>query len=617
MLNRKAFYLSAVSLAVLSVSAPALAGPAVQAAMLPSSRSTSINRPVTVFASMINGGNAVAHSCSIALRNSALPISLSYQPMQADNVTPSGPADTPFDLAPGASQALVLTFNATAPVPATSVRLSYSCADGAGNAVTAPVVDGVNALDFSASATEAPDVVTIAQTRTGDGYIHIPEAGGAEAMAVSAVNIGAVNNGNTDGADLIAMPDTGSAALPVNLFVCETDAATGACLSNPAPFVHTRLGSTPKTYSVFANADPDAGIPNFPDISRVYLRFYETTAPTVDVRGERRGATGLAITAPAPASATASQSSSLPEGIWEARFNGAGGRYQEGLLFISAAGDLNGIIYGDRDGEHANDHGNGDHNGDANDNDNDGDRNGDTDGDGDANNGGDNGGDNGDGHDQGGDGPQQAGDSSALRFANASLLKGSISTGNAQSWSASAKVLDLGQGTGGVSYQLGGNFDVHNQLSGTYVPATASSVSVIGNGSLRAAFSRDYDRAVTLASLGGNYDFYSGRTDIGDLTVSSDGTFSGVYTAPGATQVCNVSGNFGRTQGQGNLFTVRISLSNCTIAGSYSGAATLRREDDDRSRAVNPILGMAMTDAGDAGFILDVFPKGRRPHRDN
>ena len=646
MTTRKAFYLSAASLAVLSLSAPALAGPALQAAMLPTSRSTSINRPVTVFASMINGGDATAKACSISLRNSALPLTLSYQPMQADNVTPAGAPDTPFDLAPGAAQALVLPFTPSAPVPAGSVRLKYSCSDAAGNAVAAPVVDGVNALAFSASATEAPDVVTIAQTRTGDGYIRIPSAGGAEAMAVSAVNIGAANNGNASDADLIAMPDTGNAALPVTLFVCETDAATGACLSNPAPFVHTRLGSTPKTYTVFANADPDAGIPDFPDISRVYLRFYETTSPTVDVRGEGRGATGLAVTAPAPASA-ASQSSALPEGIWEARFNGAGGAYREGLLFISASGGLHGIVYGDPDGEHANnDNGHGDHNGDANDNDNDGDGNGDTDNDGDANN--DNGhgdhngdandndndadgngdndndgdghDDNGDGdghHDQGGDGPEQSGDSSARRFASASLLSGSISTDAANNWSASATVLDLGNGAGGISYQLGGTYNARNRLTGTYVPATASSVSAIGNGSLRAAFSRDYDRTVALSSLGGSFDFYNGRTDIGDLTVGSDGHFSGVYTAPGAAQACNVSGDFSSSSAQANLFTVRISLSNCAAAGSYSGAATVRREDDDQSRAVNPIIGMAMTDAGDAGLILDLFPKGQRPRRDN
>ncbi|PHS28448.1 MAG: hypothetical protein COA84_01290 [Robiginitomaculum sp.] len=649
---------------------------------------------------MINSGDSIARSCSISLRKAGQPINISYRAMEADNATAAAATDTPVDIAPGAAQAFVLSFTASAPVPAGTLRLTYACSDDAGAKVEAPVVDGVNALSFSASATPSPDVVTNAQSRSVDGYVRILTSGGAEAMAISAVNIGAGTNGKAEEADLIAMPDTGNVALPASLFVCETEPTTGACLSDPAPFIHTKVGATLKTYTVFANADPEAGIPEFPDLSRVYLRFYEESAPLSDERGEGRGATGMALTAPAPASSDG-QTSSLPEGIWEARFNSTNGGYNEGLLFISAAGALNAIIYSDGNGNHDgggegdnnnagnnnngdasgdngssdNHNGNGDSNNDGNDsnddngsgdngngsgdngdgsgdngngsgdNDGDGDGSGDNDGDGDGNGSGDNGngsgdndgdgdgsgdndgdgdgngsGDNGNGSgDNDGDGDGNGsgdndndddGNNSENRAASATLFAGTISTDGSGGWTANAKVLDLSNTVGGVAYQLGGNWDAKSSLTGTYVPSTGSTTASIGTGSLRAAFSRDYDRSTVIADLGGSFDFYDGNTDIGDLTVSSAGTFSGTYAFPGSAQVCNVSGDFTSSGASANLYSVTVSLQNCASAGSYSGQATLRVEDDNRSSTVNPIQGMAMTADSNRGMVLDLFPKG-------
>jgi hypothetical protein len=641
--SRKALFLGAASVTILLTSTPVLAGPALQAAVLPSSRSTTINTPVTIFASMINGGDSIARGCSIGLRNANLPLSFAYQAMEADNATPATTADTPVDVAAGASQAFVLTFNANAPMTAGPVRLTYSCADDAGTNVEAPVIDGVNALQFSASATPSPDVLTIAQSPSGDGYIRIPTVGGAEAMAISAVNIGSGTNGNAERADLIAMPDTGGVALPINLFVCETD-NQGACLATPSTFVHTRVGASASTYTVFANADADAGIADFPDLSRVYLRFYEETAPQSDQRGDGRGATGLAVTAPSPARAS---SSNGPEGIWEARFNSSNGSYHEGLFFVSSSGDMNAIIYGDNDRENGNDH-NGNDNG-GNDNGGNGDGGNGDGGNGDGGNGdggngdggngdggngdggnGDGGngdGGNGDGGDgdggdgDGGDGggsndqPESAGGSNERSAGTATLLSGNINTDGAGNWSADTQALDLGGTSGSVSYQLGGSWAAHSSMNGTYVPGTGATVAAIGNGSIRAAYSRDYDRNTVLADLRGNFDFYDGRTDIGDLAVSSDGAFSGVYSAPGSTQSCTVSGSFAADGANTNLYSVTVSLQSCDAAGNYNGAATLRSEDDDRSSVVNPILGVAMSADNAKGLVLDLFPQGRR--RDN
>ncbi len=704
MVSRKVLLLSAASLSVMCTSTMALAGPALQAAVLPSSRSTSIDTPVTIFASMINGGDSIARSCGISLRRAGLPVDISYQAMQGDNATPAASADTPVDIEAGAAQAFVVTFTANAPVAAGTLRLTYACSDDAGAQVEAPVVDGVNALSFSASATPSPDVLTIAQSPSGDGYIRIPTAGGAEAMAISAVNIGVGTNGKAEEADLIAMPDTGGVALPINLFVCETNAVTGACLDTPSTFVHTKIGAAPKSYTVFANADAEAGIPDFPDLSRVYLRFYEEDSAQSSVRGQGRGASGLAVTAPS-AAASSPSSSTLPEGVWEARFNSGNGSYHEGLLFVSSTGSVNAIVYSDSDndrnrngndrngnndcnggddnGRNDNDHngtgnndsnsgddngrngndndhnGNGDnqcdggdnngrngndndhngtgdndrnggddngrngndndHNGTGNNDSNSGDDNGRNGNDNDHNGTGDNdrnGGDDNDrngndnDHNGTGDNDRNGGDDNGRRGSSATLLSGTISTDGSDGWTASTAVLDLAGNTGGVSYQLGGNWEAKSFTTGTYVPATSASAASIGNGSLRAAFSRDYDRVTSVATLGGSFDFYDGRKDVGNLTVSSNGDFSGTYSVPGSTQTCNVSGGFTSTNVSTNLYEVTLSLQNCSAAGSYNGMATLRAEDDDRSSAVNPILGMAMTADNNSGIVLDLFPKG-------
>jgi len=79
---------------------------------------------------------------------------------------------------------------------------------------------------------------------------------------------------------------TPGVALPVDLFVCQTDPASGACLGSPAASVTLEIatGATP-TFAIFAAAQ--GPIPFDPAVNRVVVAFTED--------GVSRGSTSVAI----------------------------------------------------------------------------------------------------------------------------------------------------------------------------------------------------------------------------------------------------------------------------------------------------------------------------------
>jgi len=42
------------------------------------------------------------------------------------------------------------------------------------------------------------------------------------------------------------------------------------------------VGSAPATFAVFANSTQGDGVPEFPDIARVHIRFYQGTGTAAD-----------------------------------------------------------------------------------------------------------------------------------------------------------------------------------------------------------------------------------------------------------------------------------------------------------------------------------------------
>jgi FG-GAP-like repeat len=255
----------------------AVAAPTIVAAVLPASRSVSVGTPATAFATIINTGPDTATSCRI-VPAMALPTPTTFTYQATDPATNAviGTPNTPIDIASGKAQSFVVTLAATGVMRPDEFRLFFLCS----NRAAALIAPGLNTLLFSASATPVPDIVALAATTTNDGIVNIPGTNGAGAFAVATVNVGATGN-------ITASADTGSATLPVNISLCQTDPANGQCISGIGSSVTTQINAnaTP-TFGIFV-----AGVGNIafnPAVNRIFVRFK-------DGGGVTRGSTSVAV----------------------------------------------------------------------------------------------------------------------------------------------------------------------------------------------------------------------------------------------------------------------------------------------------------------------------------
>ena len=188
-------------------------------AVLPGSRSVQVGTPATAFVTIINAGSAPATGVGIAL-NTSIPASLTYQTTDPATNAVIGTANTPVDIPAGANQSFVIALTPHAPIAPTDVEFSF-----AGTTASAVAkLTGINTLLFSASATPVADIVALAATLSNDGMVNIPGTNRTGAFAVATVNVGASGS-------ITASADTGTASLPVNISLCQTDPGTGQCIS--------------------------------------------------------------------------------------------------------------------------------------------------------------------------------------------------------------------------------------------------------------------------------------------------------------------------------------------------------------------------------------------------
>ncbi len=244
-------------------------------AVLPSSRSVQVGIPATAFATMVNAGTNTIKSCGIS-NMSFVPANFNYQITDPATNAVIGSPNTPVDIAAGAFQTYIFSFTPTAPFPPTEVQMSFSCT----NTVPAPIAAGLNTLLLSASATPISDIVALAATTTNDGIVNVPGTNGTGAFAVATVNVGA-------GESITVSADTGSATLPVNISLCQTDPATGQCISVIGSSVTTQINAnaTP-TFGIFVKGT--GNVPFEPAANRIFVRFKDGGNVT-------RGSTSVAV----------------------------------------------------------------------------------------------------------------------------------------------------------------------------------------------------------------------------------------------------------------------------------------------------------------------------------
>ena len=247
----------------------------VVASVLPSARSVQVGDTATSFATVINAASVMATDCGITPLAS-VPVDFAYQTTDPTTNDLTGTPDTPVDIAGGGFQTFVFAFTPTSPFIPTDMLLIFDCA----NSAPVRVLQGVNTLLLSASSTPVPDIIAVVATPSGDGIVNLPGSLGANAFAVATANVGT-------GGTITATADTGGAPLPVILFLCESNPATGECLSAPATSVTTSInaGATP-TFSVFVNGNGfvSQDLAN----NRIFVRFQ-------DAGGVTRGSTSVAV----------------------------------------------------------------------------------------------------------------------------------------------------------------------------------------------------------------------------------------------------------------------------------------------------------------------------------
>ena len=245
------------------------------AAVLPSSRSVQVGATATAFATIINSGSATAILCAPSLAT-ALSATFTYQTTDPATNQVIGSPNTAISVGAGATQSFVIALTPTGPIAPTDVQFNFDCA----NTDPAPIFIGLNTLLFSASATPVPDIVALAATATNDGIVNIPGMNGTGAFAVATVNVGV-------GGSITASADTGSASLPLSIFLCETNPVTGQCISAIGPSVTTQISAnaTP-TFAIFVQGS--GFVPFDPAANRIFVRFK-------DSGGVTRGSTSVAV----------------------------------------------------------------------------------------------------------------------------------------------------------------------------------------------------------------------------------------------------------------------------------------------------------------------------------
>jgi hypothetical protein len=243
--------------------------------ILPTSRSVQTGTPATVFSTIINAGATTATECRIT-PVTFVPVAFSYQTTDPTTNAVTGTPNTPVDIASNDLQTFVLSLTPSAAINPADVEFAFACT----NTAFAGNIPGVNSMLLSASDTPVPDIVALAATPSANGIVELPGTVGSNAFAVATVNVGA-------SADITATPDTGGVTLPVSLSICETDPATGQCLTTPAADVTTTINanSTP-TFGIFVTGSDFVTLD--PAVNRVFVRFQ-------DAGGVTRGSTSVAV----------------------------------------------------------------------------------------------------------------------------------------------------------------------------------------------------------------------------------------------------------------------------------------------------------------------------------
>jgi Peptidase family M23 len=267
-LRERAFYVG---------SSPA-SGARLASAVLPGSRSVQVGQTATVFATVLNPSEVEASGCWIS---PAAPIDGRFEYRETSPVTNAviGDRNAVFDIPASGSRSFVISITPADGSVADSLDLSlrYKC----DNSDAANIVPGVNSILLSFGPQPVPDLIAISLTPSGDGILRISDENSAAAFATAVSNVGAAGT-------LTVRPAATGGATSMRLRICETDSATGACLSPASETISRDFASNETaSFAIFGRAQGEA-VAFAPATTRIQLI-------AEDAAGIVRGSTSVAV----------------------------------------------------------------------------------------------------------------------------------------------------------------------------------------------------------------------------------------------------------------------------------------------------------------------------------
>ena len=242
------------------------------AAVTPVTRATQVGSTVTAFATIINTGGVTATNCSIAVP-AGNPVTFQYR--SRNHITGAlGTVNQPVNIAAGARQDFLMAFTPTGAMQQ-ELALVFDCT----NTPPAPSVVGLNTFLLIGTTSAPPaDILSIAETSTGDGIMNIP-LGGTGFSALAAMNIGASAQiqARLSASSILSSPTQ----LPNTtvMVICRTNPTTGACLATPTATVNFTPGANEiVTFTAFV-ASNGTPIPFNPAATRLFVHFFQGTTP--------------------------------------------------------------------------------------------------------------------------------------------------------------------------------------------------------------------------------------------------------------------------------------------------------------------------------------------------
>ncbi len=235
------------------------------AAVLPSGRAVMTGVTASAYVTIINTGTAPALQVGISL---ATQIPATFEYYQTDPLTNAlipGTRNTPADIPSGGTQTYAIFITPTAAFGPVGIAFSYAGL----NTSPVPTLPGINTLSLAATDIPVADAVALAATLSNDGILHLGGVGTTQAFVVAMFNVGV-------GDTIQVTADPSPPGSPLEVLLCQTDPATGNCITTQLPSLSLLVGSgTASAFGVFVKAI--GPIANDPAVNRLFITFRSTS----------------------------------------------------------------------------------------------------------------------------------------------------------------------------------------------------------------------------------------------------------------------------------------------------------------------------------------------------